>query len=319
MVTHWHQTHLLELQAQSNRSRIPARETRSEERMAGQNGTSVRHILLHYHVFRNGGHIIDCLLEKNFFDALIHLNSRDPESTITNSDLLRTLRDQPQVQAVSSYHLRPLKPEVEDFVFFDIFFLRHPLDRVLAMYDGFRDPNSAGPLAETAKQDLNHFAEQLVAGYPHLVNDAQVNFLANSGRYFRPPTDSDLHRAVQTVEQAALPGLTQDFDRSLTVAEYYFRPAFPTIDLSYVRPTPLSSPAAWQSRLDLVKSSCAPAIYDRLVEMNQLDLKLVNFAQEELCRRFRLIPNAEQRMADLSARSSKAAEYFLEYDDVNAQ
>jgi hypothetical protein len=287
--------------------------------MTDQAGTSVRHIVLHYHIFRNGGHVIDRILEKNFCDRLVHLNCPQPDSTITNSDLLRSVREQQDVQAVSSYHLRPPKPEVEDFVLFDIFFLRHPLDRVCALYEGFRNPNSTGPLAEIAKHELGYFAEQLLAGYPHLVNNAQVNYLANGGRYFRPPNDSDLRKAVHTVEQAALPGVTHHFDVSLATAEYYFRPAFPSIDLSYVSPNPRSSTTAWQSRLDRVKNLCAPATYDKLVEINRLDLELVNLAEEEVCRRFRLIPDGEQRLSNLVERCRKAAEYFLEYDDVDAK
>ena len=285
--------------------------------MTDQIATSVRHIVVHYHLFRNGGHVIDRILEKNFGDNLIHLNSRNPDGTVTGSDLLRCVREHREVKAVSSLHLRPPRPQVEDFVFFDIFFIRHPLDRICAMYDGLRNRNCSGSLAEIAKKDLGYFTGELLADYPHLINNAQVNYLANGGIYFRPPKNSDLQKAVDMLEQAALPGVTHRIGISLAMAESYFRPAFPTIDFSYVSPTPRLPDDALQARVERVKAACSPVTYDKLLEMNQLDLELVRLAEEELCRRFRLLPNPEERLAHFLGRCRAIAEYFLEFDDVN--
>jgi hypothetical protein len=282
-------------------------------------GAKVRHIILHYHVFKNGGVVIDRCLDKNFGDGLAHINGQDPNSTISNAELLQFLRAHQDVNAVSSYHLRPPRPEVDDFVFLDVVFLRHPLDRICVIFEDYRRVNNpADLLADLAKtKGLGSFVEQLLVAYPHFINNAQVNYLANGGRYFRPPKKSDLCVAVQRIEQAALPGLAHLFEISLATAEYFFHPAFPNIELSYVTPNPLSSGTACQQRLDCLKKLCASATYDRLVEMNQLDLELVRLAQQEVNRRFRLIPEAEQRLANLLERCRKASEYFLEYDDVD--
>ena len=45
-------------------------------------GTAVRHIVLHYHLSKNGGDIIDRILDKNFGDALAHLNGNSPNSVL---------------------------------------------------------------------------------------------------------------------------------------------------------------------------------------------------------------------------------------------
>jgi hypothetical protein len=281
-------------------------------------GSGVRHIVIHYHVFRNGGLVVDRILDKNFGDRLVQLRSNTPNSAISNTELLQFLRAYPAVDAVSSYHLCPPRPDVEDFVFFDVIFLRHPLDRVCVMYDGYRAQNAPGALEQIAKaENIAGFAEKLLSEHPHLINNAQVNYLANRGRYFRPPKTSDLQRALQIIEQSALPGVTHLFDISLTTAEYYFHPAFPNIDFSYVSPTP-SCGSSWQLRLEGLKGACSPATYERLLEMNQLDLELVRLAEQEVNWRFRLIPDRERRLSSLQERCRKASEYFLEYDNVDA-
>lgn len=282
-------------------------------------GTRVRHIILHHHIFRNAGTVIERILDKNFPDAFAVLNSHNHDHTITHSDLLLFLREHQEVRAVSSYQVRPPGPEVLDFVFFDVILLRHPLDRICVMFDGYQRDNSAEALATLARtSDLETFAEQLMSRYPHLVNDAQVNYLANGGRYFRPPNASDLQEAVQIMKHAALPGLTHLFDLSLATAEYYFFPAFPSIDFSYVTANPSAPATSYKSRLDHLRAGCKPSTYERLVAMNHLDLELIQAVEEEVYRRSQLIPNSEQKVANFLQRCKEASEYFLDWDNVDA-
>ena len=300
-------------------STIPRKVVVGARGMAHPIGTRVRHIILHHHVFRNGGTVLERILDKNFADGFALLNSQDHDRTITHADLLLFLREHPDVRAVSSYHVRPPGPEVLDFVFFDLIFLRHPLDRICVIFDSYQRDTSAEALATLARNtDLGTFVEQLMSSYPHFVNDAQVNYLANGGRYCRPPNTSDLQKAVQIMKHAALPGLTHLFDISLTTAEYYFFPAFPHIDFSYIAANSPSAPASYQSRLDRLRGGCKPSTYERLVEMNHLDLELIQTVEKEIYRRFQLIPNSEQKAANFLERCKQASEYFLEWDNVDS-
>jgi hypothetical protein len=283
-------------------------------------GTKVRHIVLHYHLFKNGGHVIEAVLDKTFGDRLAHLRGNSHDSVVTNADWLSFLRNHAEVQAVSSYHFRPPRPETDDFVFFDILFIRQPLDRICVMFDSFnRAGNSSDPLVNIAqKNSLGGFSQRLMADYPHMIDNVQVNYLANGGRYIRPPNDSDLRRALRVVEQAAVPGVTHLFALALSTAEYYMRPAFGDLDLSYVTLNPCPSPEPWRSRVDHLREVCGPATYEKLVEMNKLDLQLVEFSQEEVRRRSRLVPNHEARLKKFVERCQAATEAFLEHDDIDA-
>ena len=284
-------------------------------------GTAVRHIVLHYHLSKNGGDIIDRILDKHFGDALAHLNGNSPNSVLHNSELLSFLRQHPNVDAVSSFHLRPPKPDAESFVFFDVIFIRHPLDRIYAILETYR--SGAGPadsLQEVVNNgDLREFLQRLVTEYPHLINDAQVNYLAHGGRYFRPPDESDLHRAAQIMQEAALPGSTNLFSISLATAEYYLGPAFGNLDLSYVNPRPCSFAESWRERVDKLRDLCGSLIYEQLLRMNTLDLQLIDITEAEIYRRYHVIPEREKRVEEFIERCQKAAEFYLEHDEIETQ
>jgi hypothetical protein len=283
-------------------------------------GTKVRHIILNYHLFKNGGKLMEAVLDKNFADRLVHLRGDSHDATLTNNDLLSFLRNHRQADAVSSYHFRPPRPEADDFVFFDILFVRHPLDRIRVIFDSYqRASNSYDPLVDIARQhDLAGFSERLMADFPHMVNNVQVNYLANGGRYFRPPGNSDLRNATGVMERAAIPGVTHLLAVALSAAEYYLKPAFGDLDLSYVARDPCPSPEFWRSRLERLREVFGSATYEKLVEMNRLDLELLEFSQEEVGRRFRLIPNHEARLQHFIERCQASTEFFLEHDDVDA-
>src|SRR5579864_1630780 len=194
--------------------------------------SSIRHVLLHYHIFKNAGSTLDAILERNFGPALAFLHTRDPNSVLTIADVLNFVQNHKSVRAISSHHLRPPAPDDDAFVFLGLFILRNPIDRLGSMYAYHRaSAQSEDPLARIAKQaGIAAFLRTLVDEFPNVVNNSQVVFLANSGRYTRPPTMADLHKAVEMLSREALVMTTDMFDRSLVTAEYYLRPTFGNLD-----------------------------------------------------------------------------------------
>ena len=255
--------------------------------------TRVRHVILHYHIFKNAGTTLDSILENNFGAGFAQLHGRRHDSTVTNKDLVDFLLAYPEIRAVSSHHLRLPKPESEAFVFFDTVFLRHPLDRLRSIYDFYRRAEDKGdPLAAHARRmDLARFMELLLIRYPHLVNDSQVNCLARGGQYTRPPSRTDLEKARRIITDAAIPGTIEMLDDSLKAAGYYLHPAFGRLKLEY-SPQNVSPDRAenLDVRLQRMKQACGPEIYQELLEMNALDLELLEFASIEIRGRRDRIP-----------------------------
>jgi len=275
--------------------------------------TNVRPVIVHYHIFKNAGTTIDGILEKNFGQRLAYLHGERADSTVTNTDLLQFLHTNPKIMAVSSHHLRLPKPQSESFFFFEIIFLRHPLDRLRSTYDFYRRAEIiTDPLGVQARQlDLGHFAELLLTRYPHLVNDAQVNCLANAGRYAQAPSDQDLEKAVRVATQAAVPGVTELFDLSMSAAKYCLYPVFGYLDLRYVKQNVSSSRLeSLEARLHHMKQACGPSLYDKLLELNTLDLQLIEHTSKEIQRRLRYTPNSGAKMSYKRARDGRDCTFF---------
>lgn len=271
----------------------------AEKRAAGG---KPRYVFLHYHIFKNAGTTIDSILEKNFGARLAYLHGDRYSATLTNADLLEFLQQNPEVMAVSSHHLRPPKPENDAFVFFDIVFLRHPLDRLRSIYDFYRRVESSDdPLASAARSaGLKQFVEHLLNSHPHLVNDAQVNFLANGGRYTHPPSTADLESAAAVITQAAVPGVTERLELSLRAAKYYLYPAFGHLDMrSRKENVSPGRPQTLELRLRQMEQTCGRRLYDRLLAMNALDRKLLERTDLEIDRRLLGIPDFDSSLPPL--------------------
>ncbi len=261
-------------------------------------GSSIRHILLHYHIFKNAGSTLDSVLQRNFGPALAFLHTDDPNSVLTTSDVMNFLQGHASVRALSSHHLRPPAPANDAFVFLGMLPLRNPIDRLGSMYAYYRVLPGGDVLAAIAKQSgLRGFLDTLVNEYPQVSNNPQVAFLANSGRYTRPPDERDLEKAVEMLRREAVVITTDLFDRALVAAEYYLRPSFGPLDLTYTAQN--VSPGRHKDlemRLREIENACGPRLFETLMEFNRLDLELLDAAAMEIDRRFRLIPNSGQML-----------------------
>jgi len=266
----------------------------------------VRYVLVHYHIFKNAGSTVEYILAKAFGERFCGVHGPDTDSVLTGSELARFLEANPELEAVSSHHLKFPIPEIPRTVVIDCCFLRNPLDRVWSIYKYFNRIETANELGVRAKQmDAKSFAELLVRDYPQMVNDVQVNLLTNGGVYLRPPDQADFELAAHVVQRMSLLGIVELFDESMTAAEYYLRPVFP-VKLHYVRQN------ASDANGD-IRQLAGSKLYEQLAALNQLDLQLVDRAREEVLRRFRLIPDGADRLGEFRRRCSEMRRQQLNY------
>jgi hypothetical protein len=265
-----------------------------------------RFVVVHYHIFKNGGSTIESILEREFDRTFATLHGPDASSTLDAGHLESFLQEHPEIQAVSSHHLRYPKPSIRHTVIFDCCFLRHPLDRVDSMYWFLRESDARDELSERARrQGPREFLRFLLAESPHLLADIQVNQLACSGVFTRPAHAGDLDRASEMFCEAAIPGLVEMFDLSLMSAEYFLRPAFPALRLEYTRRNARRVESAGQTREERLARCWGPDLYQDLARLNQLDLELFDRAEREIRRRAALVPGCEQRLAEFKGRCSR--------------
>ena len=192
----------------------------------------MRFVVVHYHIFKNAGTTVERILEREFPGCFARIHGPAADATLDAEDLASFLNDHPSVKAVTSHHLRYPAPVMRNAVVFDCCFLRHPLDRLDSLYSYYRKIDSTDPLCRDAhRHSPADFMHRLLDRSPEQVSNAQVTQIANRGAFTRPANETDLERAVGTVRNMALPGVVEMFQESMVAAEYFMRPAFPSIRL----------------------------------------------------------------------------------------
>ena len=241
----------------------------------------MRFVILHYHILKNAGSTIEEALDRSFGERFQRLASTHRDHTITTAQLLEFAKTNPNLEALSSHQIRYPMPETRGILFFDICFLRDPIDRVRSMYDYFRKrPADGDPVSELANlTEPADFVEGMVKDFPLQIRNVQVNLIAAEGDSDEP-TEADLELATARMMEATVPGVVDMFDESVAAGQYRLRTIFPRIDFAH-EPVNVSDQ----------RSVCDPRVWDELIAMNELDLKLVERVRQEVRRRRKIEPS----------------------------
>jgi hypothetical protein len=246
----------------------------------------IRHIILHYHFFKNAGSTLARSLERNFAERFVSFDTAHYNRRIQPNELLSFTDAHPQILAISSHHLRPPAPKHDNLQFHEMLLLRQPLDRLRSMYAFYRRAAvNQDPLTQEAKRrNLPDFFLYLIDNHPNLVTNAQVNLVANGGAQI--PEESDAKRARTLLFSMAMLGVAHNYDHFALAAEHCLRPFFPHLDLSYVpeNVTP-GRKNTLPDRLREFSNECGPTLFNKLQELNRLDQELVEATSGELKRR----------------------------------
>jgi len=265
-----------------------------------------RHVIIHYHIFKNAGSTLAAALERNFGPTFASWDGNEFNAQISGAELLDFLREHRHILAVTSHHLRPPKPSSESFVFHDVLVLRHPVDRIRSMYDFYHEALATDdPLTQEAKR-LNQraFFEFLITDYPHLVTNSQINYVANRGG--KIPDEADCERACRMVREASVVGVADQFDICMAVAEHRLREFYPGLDLSYVSENVTRGRRKnTKERLHEFEKQCGADLYAKLVQLNQLDFKLADTARDEALSRLKKLPANDAYLANFKERVKK--------------
>jgi len=252
----------------------------------------MRFVLLHYHFLKNAGSTIENILDRNFGERFARVDTPERSGHFTNGALLKFLAEHPEVAAVSSHQIRHPLPEARGYLFFDLCFLRDPIDRIRSMYDYFREKPAAGdPLSELAnRSELGEFITCLVERFREEVTNVQVALLAHGGVDEQPPGARDFNVALERVLDTSFLGVVDRFEQSLVAGRHWLDPVFPALDCRYA-PANVSGgmQGSVAARRRKLRAACGRSVYRELVRLNTLDCELVRRARAEVRRRLAVV------------------------------
>jgi hypothetical protein len=264
---------------------------------------ALRPVILHYHIYKNAGTTIEAVLEREFGVFFATLHTPDPNAIVTNPEVIAYLEAHDEVSALSSHQIRYPRPAADGYEFFDICFIRHPLDRLFSQYSFLRKPGVDDPLTGQAKaSDLPGFLSFLLEHHPAYASNAQTALLLHQGDRSRL-SSRDARAAGSLVREISILGVVQEFDESLMLAEYTLQPWFPQLRLHYAPQNVTNSETmSFEERLAFIRRECGEALYGRLLDANTLDLALWDEATAEVRRRVEARPEHEHWLREFRSR-----------------
>ena len=234
-----------------------------------------RTVVLHCHLFKNAGTSVDHILKTAFGEEWNEQEfpSGDIES---NADLVLSHMVANSRYSVFSSHTgnwflgydeKPLKV-------LPIFFLRHPILRVLSAYQFESKQVASTAGAELAKR--TDFAGYVKARLDEPLDYALRNFQARRLAFLVTRTVTDVgSQALEGFDQLPFIGRVEDFAQSSERLETYIRPHFPEFRAFSTQKNVTSSEVDdIDSRLDKIRQDLGDALMQRLIEANQIDLLL---------------------------------------------
>jgi len=268
----------------------------------------MRKIVLHHHFFKNAGSSLIAALSREMGNDFVeHHPSGNSKGIFRANDLADLLNASPQLKAVSSHHLTGenynLHPALRSyFRFFDFILVRHPLKRLLSIYNYYRTLEASSHPIVSAAQSLPvvDFFDYLIRRHPNQVINPQVNSL--SGGAPMPPSRKHLALAIDRLVGCTVCGTVDQYHDVMIVAEYFIMPIFPGLKLHYSIVNSSSSSTGYDGTVGSIESLVGHDLYITLMDINALDIELCKAAEEELTRRKQHIPHYAELAEDFSLR-----------------
>ncbi|WP_243368412.1 hypothetical protein [Fundidesulfovibrio soli] len=252
----------------------------------------MRHVIIHYHIFKNAGSSIDSMLSHNHGPRWAQLEGKRPWSTLLPEAVGAFIAANPEVLSLSSHHARLPVPCVPGVTFHPIVILRHPIDRAYSVYSFERGQpeQGAGPGVLAAKRyDFADYVRwRLEPGNGCVISDFQTIFLAGShvDMSVARALSSDFHAASARLMGLPFFGLVERFKESVHLLERSLsRTALlEHYNVGHINRNPDRADSL-ELRIEQIRKSLGGELFETLVARNQHDLRLFALASELFDRR----------------------------------
>jgi hypothetical protein len=236
-------------------------------------GAGDRHVLLHYHLFKNAGTSLDTILKKSFGDGWVEREFDTPHHAEQMPVLQALLLENRQITAFSSHTLLFPLPQIPGMSFFPIVFVREPMARLRSAYEFERQQDKSTVGANLAKQlsFAGYLERRLSNPNDRSCRDFQTYRLA---RHTPASFGSERARALATVDLLPFVGLVERFDTSVTTLQNEITTQFPTFKSFSIRENVTTLSTDHEEILADIRRELGPKLYDIVLEANEGDIAL---------------------------------------------
>jgi hypothetical protein len=245
----------------------------------------MRHIIIHYHIFKNAGSTVDSVLKKSFGDQCGSIEGLNPWDTLRPDAILKYAIDSPNIKTISSHHARLPTPNFPNLAFHPLLFLRHPIDRAGSVYSFERrqpiSSPSLGVKIAREKDFAGYVKWRLSDGNGAVIRNFQTVHLSGRQNDMRVAiaTDSDLKDALKKISQLPFFGIVEFFDNSIERMNKYLSQYFEHVDVNCsIANRSTERKNTLQERLDDVEIMLGSDLYQELLDKNALDMHLYDYA-----------------------------------------
>src|ERR1700685_3201826 len=196
---------------------------------------TMRNVVVHYHFFKNAGTSIDKMLQESFTTGWRSIE-KDNDYT-TGFDLSQYIVENAGISAISSHTALFPVPDIAGTVVWPIFFLRHPIARILSVYDFERKQGDLtdGSRVAGSKSLGEYLSWRLSRHGDRTISDFHVFRLSRgTASKVRVTKQEELDEAKSILDRSAFFGIVERFDQSIFNLERWLSTAFPNIRLQSV-------------------------------------------------------------------------------------
>jgi hypothetical protein len=257
----------------------------------------MRHVICHYHIYKNSGTSFDEILRRNFGERHLAFDGPFPYFAIHQTELAKVIARNRAAVAFSSHQIFLPVPASLDANVMPVVFVRHPLLRIHSVYRYKRSEND-GTLTSTNAAAME-FADWCMHCLDHpqeivQVSNAQTRLLGcqrgepSPSRRHKGWMEYDLNQAIRNVRTVELLARTEcfaeDVGRFPAILARYGIP-FELGELAPQNVTSSDLEIPVQERIERVMEALGTAAGARLVEANAQDLALYRVVTELLGQR----------------------------------
>ncbi|MCB2184118.1 MAG: sulfotransferase family 2 domain-containing protein [Desulfobulbaceae bacterium] len=261
----------------------------------------MRKAIVHYHFYKNAGTSIDRILQDSFGEKWISCDVKDIKLTddiiekfhIYNKNINQNTRMSPKVlEAILEHYKDKIAFSAHQLIFplpkceikiYPIFFLRHPIDRLIS---GFLfETQHNGELSTIDKNKLQNY---ISSKYSSPGTNPFDNFHAlrlGNADYFVPGAVSTLTpeqiilNCKTFLSEMSFFGIVEYFDESLKRMSNYLLQDFPSIRIkNYWLNKSQRNTLSIEEKISRIKEIIGEDTYRFLAECNSLDMEIYEFA-----------------------------------------